>query len=198
VSLVGFQAENHPQQVETRGPLDPIDDRATPPEFFEAMHARFRFTVDVAAAAHNTKLPRFYDYEANGLAQSWAGERVWCNPPYSDLLPWVRKAHREHRHAEVVVMLLPANRTEQAWWQTYVEPFRDRPGTLLRTEFIRGRLRFIKAGAESVEANNRPPFGVVLLIWGESAPSLNAEARCPEAAASVGAQNAFAFPSEVR
>ena len=45
------------------------------------------FTVDVAAAPHNTKCERFYTAEQDGLAQSWAGETVWCNPPYSSILP---------------------------------------------------------------------------------------------------------------
>lgn len=164
MSLVSFRAENHPQQTEKRGALDPIDDRATPPEFFDTLHARYRFTLDAAAAEHNAKLPRYFTHETNGLTQSWAGERVWCNPPFSNLGAWVQKAHLEHERAELIVMLVPANRTEQAWWHRYVEHKRDRGGAL-RTEFIRGRLRFIKAGADSVEANNRPPFGVCLLIW---------------------------------
>lgn len=64
-----------------------------------------------------------------------------------------------------IVMLLPANRTEQSWWQELVEPHRDRPGSPLRTEFIRGRQRFVRASSYAVEENQRPPFGCVLLIW---------------------------------
>lgn len=165
MTLVGFKAQNHPQQVEVRDALDPIDDRATPPEWFAELHARFRFTLDAAAAAHNTKLPRYFDYEKNGLAQSWAGERVWVNPPFSNLQAWVAKASGEAASTPLIVMLLPANRTEQVWWHAYIEPFRDRPRSGLRVEFVRGRKRFIKAGAESVEANERPPFGVCLVIW---------------------------------
>lgn len=62
-------------------------------------------------------------------------------------------------------MLLPANRTEQPWWQDLVEPFRDRAGSDLRTEFFRGRIRFVRAGAPAIFPNERPPFGVVILIW---------------------------------
>lgn len=66
---------------------------------------------------------------------------------------------------ELVVMILPANRCEQGWWQTLVEPFRDRAGSPLRTEFIAGRTRFIRADASAIFPNERPPFGCVLLIW---------------------------------
>lgn len=60
-------------------------------------------------------------------------------------------------------MLLPANRTEQGWWQDHVEPFR-RAGQV-SVEFLRGRQRFIAPGADGIGPNERPPFGVCLLIW---------------------------------
>lgn len=86
---------------------------------------------------------------------------MWCNPPYSAIEPWVQKAWKSS--ADLVVMLLPANRTEQGWWQRWVEPGRL-DGTL-RVEFLPGRMRFIKAGALEVGPNERPPFGVCLVIW---------------------------------
>lgn len=90
---------------------------------------------------------------------------MWCNPPYSAIRPWVEKAWKSSPLCPVIVMLLPANRTEQTWWQELVEPFRDRPGSSLTIEFLPGRLRFIKAGRERVGPNERPPFGCCLLIW---------------------------------
>lgn len=164
--LAGFQARNHPQQVAKRGANPAVDERATSPEMFDPLDERFAFTVDVAAQPHNTKCFRFYTPEADGLAQSWAGERVWCNPPYSDIESWVRKAWQETA-AELVVMLLPANRTEQGWWQRHVEPYRD-AGTLFTVEFLPGRPRFICVGETEVLPNQRPPFGCCLLIWGDA------------------------------
>jgi hypothetical protein len=63
-------------------------------------------------------------------------------------------------------MLLPANRVEQGWWQDHVEPFRDRPGSPLRVEFLRGRMRFDRPGWQPGPKGDRPPFGCALLIWG--------------------------------
>lgn len=185
MSLVGFKAQNHTQQTAKRGARDNVDDRGTQWEFIHKLEERFgEFTLDVAAAPHNAKAPRFYTREDDGLTQSWGIERVWCNPPYSDCGAWVRKAWSEwllwpqHLTERVdppmtrrnpsptsIVMLLPANRVEQAWWQDHVEPFRDRPGSPLRVEFLRGRMRFDRPGVEIGPKGDRPPFGVCLLIW---------------------------------
>lgn len=161
MSLVKFSARNHPQQAID----DAVDDRATVPEVFDPLHRVYGFTIDVAAAAHNTKCPRYYTRADDGLAQSWEGESVWCNPPYSSIAPWVLKAWQEHHHTGVIVMLLPANRTEQAWWQDLVEPYRDRADSPLGVTFLRGRIRFLKPGQTAIGANERPPFGCCLLRW---------------------------------
>jgi phage N-6-adenine-methyltransferase len=172
---VSYVARNHPQQVKVRGALSAVDDRATTWEVFNPLQERFHFTIDVAASHENKKLPRYFDALQDGLEQSWAGERVWCNPPHSDIGSWVLKAWDEwqgtyHRdEAELIVMLLPANRTEQKWWQQSVEPWRDRQGEFLRVEFLPGRLRFLAPGASAIKPNERPPYGCCLLIWGSDA-----------------------------
>ena len=166
MSILGFRASNHPQQTAKRGASDEIDDRGTHPNDFGPLNERFGFTLDVAAAPHNAKCKRYFTRADDGLEQSWAGEMVWCNPPYSDIGAWVHKAHDEASTARGIVMLLPANRTEQGWWQDWVEPYRDRYyGLRVRVEFLRGRMRFIKAGQTDIGPNERPPFGCCLLIW---------------------------------
>lgn len=189
--LVGFKAGNHPQQTAKRGASDEIDDRGTEWSFIRALEERLGapFDLDVAAAPHNAKAPHYYTLADDGLTQRWWGN-VWCNPPYSrvpggsDLGSWVQKAWREWRGTDPrtpddhymqlardaapwrISMLLPANRVEQAWWQDHVEPFRDRPDSPLRVEFLRGRMRFDRPGWEKPAKGDRPPFGCCLLIWG--------------------------------
>jgi phage N-6-adenine-methyltransferase len=136
---------------------------ATPPELFDPLHERYCFTIDACALPRNAKLGRFWTPEDDGLAQSWMGERVWCNPPYSSIEPWVEKVWQ--READIVVMLLPANRTEQGWWQRHVEPHRDGPLGPLTVRFLAGRRRFIAYDADRIRPNERPPFGVCLLIF---------------------------------
>jgi phage N-6-adenine-methyltransferase len=184
VSLAGFKASNHPQQTGKRGAVDAVDDRGTDQAFFDSLSERFGgFTLDAAAAPHNAKCREFFTVDDDGLAQTWSG-RVWCNPPYSDCGAWVRKAWAEWggsdprvpmehsaQHARDaapyrILMLLPANRVEQGWWQDDVEPFRDRPDSPLRVEFLRGRMRFDRPDWTPGPKGDRPPFGCALLIWG--------------------------------
>ena len=164
MALVGFKAQNHPQQTRYAGSKRHVDDRALPQVDFDRLNQRFNFSIDVAASAENAKLPRYFTEEASGLEQSWAHERVYCNPPFSDIEPWLIKAWREER-AEVIVMLLPANRTEQGWWQRQIEPRRDKALSPLTVEFLPGRQRFLKPGQTEIGPNERPPFGMVLCIW---------------------------------
>jgi len=162
--LAGFKAKNHPQQTRYKGSSKEVDDRALPLEDFAPLNDRFRFTIDVAASEQNKKCERYFDEQANGLEQSWAGERVYANPPFSRVRPWIDKAWSE-RDSEIIVMLLPANRTEQTWWMQGIEPYRDRNGSVLTTEFLSGRIRFLKPGQSHIGPNERPPFGCVLCIW---------------------------------
>lgn len=173
MSLVGFKAKNHPQQVGKNGADDDVDDRGTKPSFMAEMEERFgAFDLDAAAASHNAKAPNYYTREDDGLAQPWFGN-VWCNPPYSDCGAWVEKAWAEWGREggdplERIVMLLPSNRVEQKWWQNLVEPRRDRTSSPLRVEFLRGRMRFDRPNWTPGPKGDRPPFGVCLLIWADS------------------------------
>lgn len=126
----------------------------TPDDFFRLVNARFRFTLDVCATPETAKVSRCFTPQDDGLAQSWAGERCWLNPPYgrgkNGIVPWVAKAHSEAQdNGATVVMLLPA-RTDTGWWHKYVAQ-----GEIY---FIRGRLRF-KGATEDA------PFPSALVIF---------------------------------
>lgn len=182
----GFSPKNHPNQVKKRGADDSIDDRETPPCVYVPLDADYRFTLDAAASHANRKCVRYCTLDGlfmrlsdgshakledgTGLTVSWKGERVWCNPPFSGLRLWVERAWDEP--AEVAVCLLPNNRSEQPWWQRYVEPFRDRPGSILVTRHLPKRRPFLISG-EGIgnRTSKNPPFGLVVLIWDRRPPA---------------------------
>ena len=69
---------------------------ATTQAFFDELNKEFNFTLDPCATPQNAKCARYFTKEADGLAQSWRGEVVFCNPPYGrDLHKWVEKAYAE-------------------------------------------------------------------------------------------------------
>lgn len=167
MSLVGFTPTNHPQQVGRRGASDTVDERITPDKVFDPLNAEFWFTLDAAANATNAKVPHYCSLQNSGLDWTWAGHRVWCNPPYSNIKDWVLKARHETAWGcPLVAMLLPANRTEQGWWQDHIEPHRDGRGNgNVETRFYRSRFNFGVPGNEAGKFNSSPPFGCVLVIW---------------------------------
>lgn len=167
MTLVAFKAQNHPQQLRLRGAHDGVDDRCTPDDLWNGWHEEFAFTLDAASSHTNAKCERHYTLEDDGLAQPWRGERVWCNPPFSACPQWVEKAWYEITDGgcPLVVMLLPGNRTEQGWWQTMIEPFRDQPAALLSTRFIARRINFATPGNPDAKYHSSAPFGCVLLVW---------------------------------
>lgn len=114
------------------------------------------FTLDAAADSSNAKCVRYYDLEKNALAQPWAEDAgagaVWCNPPYSDIDPFVAKALAESARGAVVVILLPA-RTDRPWFHAIL-------AAQPRCEiwFCRGRLRF----GDAIHDAPFPSFVVVM------------------------------------
>ncbi len=83
-------------------------DRRTPREFFDRLHAKYGFTLDGAATAENALLPRF---SAEDAPISWKGERVFCNPPWSNIPPFIEQIVE----AEFACLLVPA-RTNCKWF----------------------------------------------------------------------------------
>lgn len=171
--IIGYRSQNHPQQISRRGSLAEVDDRRTPPDLLAecmGLAGVTRFDLDVAATADNTKAKAFYAIDAagGGLFWPWYG-RVWCNPPYSQCAAWVATANDEAPRCELIAMLLPANRTEQKWWQELVEPTRDYHGTVdrftLDVHFLAGRRRFDRPGWTKPAKGDRPPFGLCLVVW---------------------------------
>ncbi|MGD0696536.1 MAG: DNA N-6-adenine-methyltransferase [Terriglobia bacterium] len=71
----------------------------------------------------------------DGLAADWTGKNVFCNPPWSKPLPWVKKALASRC---LTVFVLPA-RTDTAWFHLLKDA-----GAELR--FFRKRVHFVKEG----------------------------------------------------
>lgn len=137
------------------------DERSTPLRiiraFTEALNGRF--DLDPCSGAEPTPIAQTRFTKAdNGLAKSWEGyETVFVNPPYSDLLSWLKKTHREATREtptapEVIIMLVPVN--------TSTEWFQDHATASDYVCFVEGRLEFGDTGGSA-------PFASAFLVYGE-------------------------------
>lgn len=127
---------------------------ATPQDFFDNLNAEFHFTLDPCATHENHKCPRYFTKAENGLAQSWGGQTVFCNPPYGkEIKDWVKKSSEEAQKPNTtVVMLIPA-RTDTKYFHDYIY---EKPNVEIR--FIRGRLKF-------GDGKNSAPFPSMVAIF---------------------------------
>lgn len=123
----------------------------TPQATFDELDAEFGFDLDVCAVPENAKCQRFFSPEVDGLAQEWAGNICWMNPPYGRQIgKWVEKAHEASQRGATVVALLPA-RTDTRWFHEHIKDAAE-------IRFIRGRLCFN-------DSDGRAPFPSMVVVW---------------------------------
>ena len=127
----------------------------TPQDLYDELDQEFDFTLDPCASSCNAKCNRFFDKRRDGLAQDWTHERVFMNPPYGrEIGRWMSKARQEAERGALVVCLVHA-RTDTRWWHENVE------GIASEVRFVRGRLRFGRAGVPHMPA----PFPSAIVVY---------------------------------
>jgi phage N-6-adenine-methyltransferase len=131
----------------------------TPVEIFNQLDKEFDFICDVAASKDNKLCVNYIDENDDSLNCTWMKSN-WCNPPYSNITPWVNKAISQHELGLTTVMLVPAD-TSVKWFKLAYESCNE-------VRFISGRISFINADTQKpVNGNNK---GSVIFIWRGNAP----------------------------
>ncbi|AFJ47301.1 phage N-6-adenine-methyltransferase [Shimwellia blattae] len=143
------------------GSKTPVPERdlwQTPASIFTALDIEFGFYLDVAAAPHNALCARFMTEHEDALNSDWSSYgAIWCNPPYSDITPWIRKAAEQcQKQHQTVVMLLPAD-ISTGWFSLALQ-------TVDEIRLItNGRIQFVPASVSGKRQSN--PKGSLLFIW---------------------------------
>ncbi|CAQ85229.1 MULTISPECIES: phage N-6-adenine-methyltransferase [Photorhabdus] len=148
--MAGFRGSNTPKELK--------DKWQTPIEIFTALDLEFGFYLDAAADNENALCAHYLTERDNALICDWVSYgAIYCNPPYSDITPWVIKAAIECRkQLQPVVMLVPTD-TSVGWFKlamNSVDEIRLITG---------GRISFINAGNGKEKKGNTK--GSLLLIW---------------------------------
>lgn len=96
------------------------DSWATPKWLFDYLNAEHGpFTLDAAASDENHLCEKYHTEQNSGLENPWSN-RTWCNPPYSNIAPWVEKAEAELCLGRASLLLLPS-RTGMGWFRECIE-----------------------------------------------------------------------------
>ena len=130
----------------------------TPAYIFDPLHEICKFTLDPCADAKTRKCEKFYSPEDDGLVQSWKGETVFINPPYSNVYDWISKAYQEYRDNNVTSVLLLPNRSDMPWFQEHV--FHS-----AIIGFYRKRIKFIPCDGSKVTG---APFPSILMVFSQN------------------------------
>lgn len=127
------------------------DEWSTPEEIYNELDKEFNFNLDPCSTDDNHKTEDYYTAADNGLLKSWGGRRVFCNPPYSNISEWVKKAYYEaYKEDTLVVLLIPA-RTDTKYFQEYI--------------YHRSEIRFIKGRLKFGNSKNSAPFPSMVVIF---------------------------------
>lgn len=142
-------------------PIEIRDQSGTPNYVYDAVNKTFNFVCDIAASAANTKCARYIDAERNALDPDtrWSRGWKWCNPPYSDIGPWVERAAVEGR----TVFLIPAYVTTPSWGHVLA----DKADEIV---FLKERINFLRDDGVKMRSN---PKGSMLVVFEDGSRANN-------------------------
>jgi hypothetical protein len=118
---------------------------ATPKDLFDRLNSEYRFTMDGASEPGNGLLAKASTADC---PLAWGSERVFCNPPWSNIPPFIEMA----KDAELAVLLVPA-RTNCRWFHRALE--------------LGATIKFFKPKPKFVGAKASSPVDCLLLVFGE-------------------------------
>ncbi len=139
-----------------------IDVWQTPKYFYELLNKKFRFTLDPCTDKNNwlgTK--KYYTKEDNGLEQDWKGEKVFVNPPFSQVKDkknskgWVWKCYEEGIKENTLVVLILPSRTDTQYWHDYIMKANE-------IWFCKGRVNFL---LNEEKPENGATFPLAIIIF---------------------------------
>ncbi|WP_298814657.1 DNA N-6-adenine-methyltransferase [uncultured Sphingomonas sp.] len=139
------------------------DSRFTPSEFMEGIYAAFG-EVDLDPCGHflSPVVARrriLLSEGGDGLTETWSGRLAFVNPPFSELLKWLRRAHDQWRagNVDTVVCLVPV-RTDSTWFHQTLSADAD-------LYLLQGRVRFLSPAGKAQQT----PFSLMLVTLGTTA-----------------------------
>lgn len=133
------------------------------------------FDLDASALPHNAKCKDFISPKQDTLKTDWGqGRNIWINPPYSNPLPFVKRAAEMSLQNNFIVMLLPSD-TSTEWF----EVCQQEAETIIFLTGKGARIHFDKP--DGVKRSNGNVKGSILVIFNNlhDNPFLHPMMTCP-------------------
>jgi len=118
------------------------DEWETPKEILQVAIRKYQIApiLDVCATNSNSKFSEYYTITDDALTKEWDDD-FFMNPPYSEIILWMKKAWFQHRKHNVNALILVFAKTGTRWWHDFVEGKAE-------IHFQKGRIRFLLNGVE--------------------------------------------------
>jgi len=146
-----------------QGDKDDRDSRFTPHDFMTSIYTAFG-DVDLDPCPHLLSpviagRRILLSAGENGLTDDWSGKMAFVNPPFSELLKWLRRAHDQWRagRVETVICLVPVRTDSHFFHQTLSAD--------ANIFLLQGRVRFLDTQGKG----QHTPFALMLLTFGTTA-----------------------------
>ena len=123
------------------------DKWATPKHIYDPLNTEFKFNYDPCPIT-------WKEGDPDALVADW-GESTFCNPPYSRVSAFVKKAVEESKKGKTVVLLVNAC-TDTQWFHEYLY-------NKAEIRFVKGRISFIDPKNPTKKQPSPRPSMIVIL-----------------------------------
>ena len=148
----------------------------TPKEVFNTLNREFEFVADMASSDKNALRAIYFTEDDDSLSIDWEKEvfsritkgnaYAWLNCPYSNPMPWVKKAAEAQMNGLGVVMLLNAD-TSVGWFAEALKTVSEIRYIIgdekaIGNGYHSGRIGFLNGEGDPINSNNKPQ---VILVF---------------------------------
>jgi phage N-6-adenine-methyltransferase len=130
-------------------PKSKSDKWGTPTNLYNELNKEFNFNYDPCPID-------WKEDDGDGLLKEW-GNSVFCNPPYSNVKLWIKKASEEHNKGGKLIVMLINTITDTLAFHEYIY---NKPDIEIR--FIKGRLKFINPEHPEKKNPNVKPSMIII------------------------------------
>ena len=131
----------------------------TPPEVIQYIEKRFGdIEIDLCSSDENKVCKFNLSEQDNFLIDRWIysdpinkGDLAWCNPPYSNPLPFVKQCVKWAKYGYAVAGILNFDPSTK-WFNELVE------AKALIMPITGGRISFLNENGVAIKGNNKPQF----------------------------------------